>query len=305
MNTHHRKLAILIIFFCLFGPFTVLNAQTGLDKKISLNADRQNLRHVLNDIHDSTGVLFVYDDAHVRGKKVTASFKDIQLGEALDRILRPEGLRWAFDNNLIALYPKEEVSLGYRTERKKPAYKMPTQITPIITEYPRLAQYKGFEGTVIMHILVDRHGDVEDVKVAESSGYHILDNAAITSAENLKFNPAKQGSIPVPVWMEQKVTFDLTNRQVFQMEPFNTIEALRSELELDPTSVEKHTRLLDAYLYGIRYLMAQNNFYFNKMLKQFLEFDMFYIWDDYRNDVPLYFLLMHDYISLYPNFALS
>jgi protein TonB len=45
--------------------------------------------------------------------------------------------------------------------------------------YPRLARQAGFEGRTLLKFRLLRSGDVEDLRVLESSGYEILDDAAM------------------------------------------------------------------------------------------------------------------------------
>jgi protein TonB len=42
-----------------------------------------------------------------------------------------------------------------------------------------MARKRGYQGTVILSVLVNREGRVDNLWVFESSGYNILDNAAL------------------------------------------------------------------------------------------------------------------------------
>ncbi|MGN6514553.1 MAG: energy transducer TonB [Rhizomicrobium sp.] len=63
--------------------------------------------------------------------------------------------------------------------------------------YPALATRLGHEGTTTISFTVNADGSVSDVKIAQSSGYDELDQAAIPCAETWKYKPAMQNGAPV------------------------------------------------------------------------------------------------------------
>ena len=50
-------------------------------------------------------------------------------------------------------------------------------------EYPRPARRRGQEGVVLLYVLIDREGRVLQSRIEESSGYLLLDNAALDMLE--------------------------------------------------------------------------------------------------------------------------
>ena len=56
--------------------------------------------------------------------------------------------------------------------------------------YPRLAQKKGWQGTVELAVNIDAHGQLTRVRIIHSSGYGILDHAALTSVRQIKALPS-------------------------------------------------------------------------------------------------------------------
>jgi protein TonB len=77
--------------------------------------------------------------------------------------------------------------------------------------YPRALQDAGISGTVLLWIYVDENGDVQDIRVAESSGYNGLDRAAQTVASAMHFTPAMNRDRVTAVWLEQPFTFEALN----------------------------------------------------------------------------------------------
>lgn len=76
-------------------------------------------------------------------------------------------------------------------------------------EYPEGARAKGREGTVKIQILVGIDGRVEDVRLAASSGYAELDQAAQSAVRSWRFSPALQKGLPVAAWATLPIVFDL------------------------------------------------------------------------------------------------
>lgn len=76
-------------------------------------------------------------------------------------------------------------------------------------KYPRIARERGYQGTVFLEVLVDSKGKVDDVKVHDSSGYQILDKAAMKAVKGWTFEPGQRGSNYVTMWVSVPVRFEL------------------------------------------------------------------------------------------------
>jgi protein TonB len=76
-------------------------------------------------------------------------------------------------------------------------------------KYPRIARRKGYQGTVLIDVLVDRKGRVKDLHLLESSGYESLDQAAICSVRAWVFEPGRRGDEKIDMWVEVPVRFQL------------------------------------------------------------------------------------------------
>ena len=93
-----------------------------------------------------------------------------------------------------------------RPGRRLPEYK---RTSPPI--YPRLAKKRGFQGVVILEILVNRRGSVEKINISESSGHRLLDDAAVTAAKKWRFTPGFDGTQSIKMWIKAPVHFKLTD----------------------------------------------------------------------------------------------
>jgi protein TonB len=78
-------------------------------------------------------------------------------------------------------------------------------------KYPGIATSRGWEGTVRLLVKVSAAGDSEEVTVQRSSGYDVLDEAAVEAVEKWKFIPAKRGETPVSSSVVVPINFVLNN----------------------------------------------------------------------------------------------
>ena len=76
-------------------------------------------------------------------------------------------------------------------------------------DYPKGARQRGEQGDVILEIRVNAEGTVDDVRVATSSGFTELDEAAIRAAKAAKFSPARSRHGPVASTARLKLQFKL------------------------------------------------------------------------------------------------
>jgi len=76
-------------------------------------------------------------------------------------------------------------------------------------KYPRIARIRGYQGNVVLEVLVDRTGNVGDLRVLKSSGYPILDKAAEAAVKNWSFEPGIIGDDKVAMWVRIPIRFEL------------------------------------------------------------------------------------------------
>ena len=104
-----------------------------------------------------------------------------------------------------------------------PAFKAPMPISsgsstsrPMIVSsskplYPRVARESGWEGTVIVRTLITTDGVPSRVEIRKSCGHEALDFAAQEAIKTWKFQPAKDGNIPIAKWVDIPIKFDLNS----------------------------------------------------------------------------------------------
>jgi protein TonB len=75
--------------------------------------------------------------------------------------------------------------------------------------YPRKARRLGYEGIVMLKVLIDENGRVDDLTVLKSSGHSVLDHAALSAVRKWLFEPGSEGGIKKRMWVKIPVRFDL------------------------------------------------------------------------------------------------
>ena len=75
--------------------------------------------------------------------------------------------------------------------------------------YPILARKRGYQGTVVLDVFIDKNGHVADMKIFSSSGYSTLDKAARATVENWLFEPGLKGEEKIEMWVKVPIRFQL------------------------------------------------------------------------------------------------
>lgn len=78
--------------------------------------------------------------------------------------------------------------------------------------YPKLALKRRQSGEVLLRLLIGRLGNIEASKVIRSSGFKLLDRAALASVRRWKFEPWMESGIAQQSWVEVPVDFTIKRR---------------------------------------------------------------------------------------------
>jgi periplasmic protein TonB len=104
---------------------------------------------------------------------------------------------------VVAAFPSAVVTAPYtRGARPRGGY----QVQP---DYPAEARRAQAEGTTLLRVHVADDGRIDDVQVDTSAGHAALDRAAAEAVRKWRFEPARNGSVPVAVWVVIPVRFRL------------------------------------------------------------------------------------------------
>lgn len=77
--------------------------------------------------------------------------------------------------------------------------------------YPRAAKKRGMEGMVMINVRVSREGHPVETLIHTSSGYGVLDRAALKAVRNWRFEAARRGTTRVEGEVLVPIHFELKN----------------------------------------------------------------------------------------------
>ncbi len=80
-------------------------------------------------------------------------------------------------------------------------------------EYPDQARREGWEGTVLLSILVDAEGKPQTIVLSQSSGFPALDTSARETVKRWRFRPARYGNHRVQSWVKVPIVFTLAEAE--------------------------------------------------------------------------------------------
>lgn len=105
--------------------------------------------------------------------------------------------------------PTESVKISEQKSLNEPAFEPPRFNADYLhnptPEYPGMSRRRGEQGRVTLKVVVSSNGEPESVQLDKSSGFELLDKAALNAVKNWKFVPAKSnhqsvmGTVIVPV----------------------------------------------------------------------------------------------------------
>lgn len=79
----------------------------------------------------------------------------------------------------------------------------------VLPHYPIESVRAGEEGSAVLQVLVDESGRASEVRVARSTGFQRLDDAAVGAVKLWKFAPSMKGPTAVATWGEMELRFEL------------------------------------------------------------------------------------------------
>ncbi len=77
-------------------------------------------------------------------------------------------------------------------------------------QFPPRAKAQGITGYVVLSLLIGVTGQIEEIRVIESSPEGVFDDVAVQGVSQWKFDPAMYKGEAVRSWAKQRVRFDLS-----------------------------------------------------------------------------------------------
>jgi len=80
---------------------------------------------------------------------------------------------------------------------------------PAVPRYPEAARRPGIQGVALLRFAVQADGRVGTFNMERSAGHPDPDQVAVEAVKTWRFDPARRGKEPVPVWVTLPVRFEL------------------------------------------------------------------------------------------------
>jgi len=180
-------------------------------------------------------------------------------------------------------------------------------ILPTIKElpaliYPKTAQQNNYMGKTAVHVLVSKNGTVLGTEIYQSSGYSVLDSAAMDYCERITFNPATVNGIPVNSKTVFSIKFSLSNQESFERAYISKIHELYDELA--ETSETEKFRIQKEILFKHKEYLGNvpEGSNPNSTVMKVISNDLTEEWEAYKKACPLTFLVYHDFMRRFPEY---
>jgi periplasmic protein TonB len=113
--------------------------------------------------------------------------------------------------------PVDEVGFSQSSEAEPPAVMTGAAVDPrhplTQPDYPASSIRSAEQGKIALSVLIGTDGRVIDVRVAQSSGFPHLDEAAVKEARaHWRLRPATRNGVPFEQWLNLGVVFRLVTR---------------------------------------------------------------------------------------------
>ena len=114
-----------LLLICLFAGFAYgrrLEAQTVLNKTITISAERVELKKVISLLQTQTGSKFIYSSHLIHAdRKISCNLSKVKVKDFFEQIFKPLGITYHIDEEKILLFPATEKE----SLQKEPGYDKP------------------------------------------------------------------------------------------------------------------------------------------------------------------------------------
>ncbi|MCX7797058.1 MAG: energy transducer TonB [Melioribacter sp.] len=203
---------------------------------------------------------------------------------------------------LFVLFVLIIVSCSSKIDKTTKGFTPPSVLKQPRFLYPKVAQEKALEGSTKLLLSINKEGIVEEILIVKSSGYDVLDSAAMEYCRNILFSPAKRDGKPVNSRMEWVVKFNITEQNWvvdnYLLEISNLYRQVDlvdvgEKLVLQREILKKHNEFVQNFRDALN---------FNKVLSQVISPEISKQWQKDWDGWPLSFLLYYDFIKRFPDY---
>ncbi|MDO8350678.1 MAG: energy transducer TonB [Gallionella sp.] len=108
--------------------------------------------------------------------------------------------------------PRPAVDASPIPPDREPDYRAAYLSNPV-PAYPMVARRMGWQGKVVLNVEVLASGLPGQIKLHQSSGREVLDNAAANTVKNWRFVPAQHAGRAVTQWFRVPINFSLEDNE--------------------------------------------------------------------------------------------
>jgi TonB family protein len=199
----------MVIAACWISSIEAAAPNTLLKEPVTLHCESTPLREVLHSLSEQISASFVFRDPLVENIMVSYDIKNGLLEDVLTYLLPEHRLSYkVLPDGLIVLIPRDIKKPGNVTQQVFESPKVIYKTEPI---YPAAAIRQNASGLVCLCLRINNRGEVDSVRLKTSSGFTILDSAAVDYASKLRFSPALSNNKPVPIWMEWEFNYKFSD----------------------------------------------------------------------------------------------
>lgn len=166
-------------------------------------------------------------------------------------------------------------------------------------DYPLQAKLAQIQGDVILALDIDEQGRVEHAAIAKSSGFPVLDDAALRYAQSLRFRPARVGRRAVRAHTELLLKFRLSQEKFDPDRWVDEVLGLQSDLRKASGERKREVleRLLEAYVAFARYAQSQRNPSLSQKASAVVSPSVRERWRSFWGVHPAGFTVLDDYLE--------
>lgn len=166
--------------------------------------------------------------------------------------------------------------------------------------FPKTARDNYFYGDSKIGLYIDKLGQVVEVKVISSSGYDILDKAALEFCKNVIFNPAIKNGEEISSTVMWTIKFNYDDRQN-EVDSFAKNVKYYYRLMIDNPDKEQYYQLQILEIHKDFLNEINDGELINDYVSLVVKSEIRKQWEDKWGGWAHSFLLFHDYLVRFPN----
>lgn len=169
--------------------------------------------------------------------------------------------------------------------------------------YPTIAEENNWTGKSTILLKISERGNVISTTLLTSSRYDLLDKTADDFCKNLNFNPALYNNNPISTYFKMEIEFNFSTTGYNVEEYIKEVLSLykKNELKTDADMSILQSEILE--LHNSFIVHTRETHYINQYINLVIQPKIVLEWQNSWDVWPLLFLLYHDFLDRYPNYA--